>query len=155
MIYRVAVQMNLIGTKRVIELCKDLKNLKSFVHVSTAYANCDRTAIAEEVYKPPIEPNKLIEMLDLIDDNLANYIGPIIIKPKPNTYTYTKAIAESLVVQESMLGNGNGPLPTCIVRPSIITASWREPFPGWIGNKLITNLGTNFTIFYYFYNFLR
>jgi fatty acyl-CoA reductase len=125
--------MNLVGTKRVVELCKELKNLKAFVHVSTAYANCDRTTINEEVYKSPIEPNKLIEMLDLIDDNLANYISPIVIKPKPNTYTYTKAIAESLVVQECGNGPNGAHLPTCIVRPSIITASWREPFPGWIG----------------------
>lgn len=124
--------MNIIGTQKVIELCKDMKHLKVFVHVSTAYANCDRTTINEEIYKAPIEPKKLIEMLDLIDDNLANYISPIIIKPKPNTYTYTKHIAEALVSQECTKESCN--FRTTIVRPSIITASWREPFPGWIDN---------------------
>ena len=102
------------------------------MHVSTAYANCDKQTINEEVYKQPIDPKKLIEMLDLIDDNLANYIAPIIIKPKPNTYTYTKAIAETLVVQEC--SGTDCKFPTTIVRPSIITASWREPFPGWVDN---------------------
>ena len=46
----------------------------------------------------------------------------------PNTYAYTKAIAESLIIQECK------DIPTCIVRPSIVGASWREPFPGWIDN---------------------
>lgn len=145
---RVAVQMNLIGTQRVIELCKELKKLCAFVHVSTAYANCDRSTVAEEVYKPPIEPNKLIEMLDLIDDNLADYISPIIIKPKPNTYTYTKAIAEWLVVKECSNNNGHGPVPACIVRPSIITASWREPFPGWIGKSILNIFPLEFRLFF-------
>ena len=50
------------------------------------------------------------------------------IQLRPNTYTYTKAIAETLVVQECK------DLPCTIVRPSIVGASWREPFPGWIDN---------------------
>ncbi|KAK8780279.1 hypothetical protein V5799_018380 [Amblyomma americanum] len=46
----------------------------------------------------------------------------------PNTYTFTKRLAESLVLDE------RGAIPVAIVRPSIVTASWREPFPGWIDN---------------------
>ncbi len=45
---------------------------------------------------------------------------------RPNTYTFTKAIAESVIVKEC------GDLPCCIVRPSIIGSSWKEPFPGWV-----------------------
>ena len=37
---------------------------------------------------------------------------------KPNTYTYTKWIAETLLEQEA------GNLPVVIVRPSLIGASW-------------------------------
>lgn len=54
---------------------------------------------------------------------------PKVIQLRPNTYTYTKAIAESLVVQEC-----RDRIPCAIVRPSIVGASWREPFPGWIDN---------------------
>lgn len=36
-----------------------------FVHVSTAYANCDRRqAIEEVIYPPPLEPQKLIDALE-------------------------------------------------------------------------------------------
>jgi len=40
---------------------------------------------------------------------------------RPNTYTLTKALGEEVVVRE-----GSG-LPLCIVRPSIIGASYDEP----------------------------
>ena len=45
------------------------------------------------------------------------------INPMPNTYTYTKQMAESMLVAEA------GDMPLCIVRPSIVTAAWKEPFP--------------------------
>ncbi len=45
---------------------------------------------------------------------------------KPNTYTYTKWIAETLLEQEAEN------LPIVLVRPSLIGASWKEPFAGWV-----------------------
>lgn len=47
---------------------------------------------------------------------------------RPNTYTYTKAIAEQLI------GLERGDLPIAIVRPSIVVAGWREPLKGWVDN---------------------
>ena len=38
--------------------------LQVFVHVSTAYGNCDRPFIEEIVYPPPVEPQKLIDALE-------------------------------------------------------------------------------------------
>lgn len=51
-----------------------------------------------------------------------------LIGSRPNTYTFTKALAEHVLVQQS------GNLPVVIVRPSIVTAAWREPIPGWVDN---------------------
>ena len=47
---------------------------------------------------------------------------------RPNTYTFTKALAEKLVREE-----GEG-MPVAIVRPSIVVAALEEPAPGWIDN---------------------
>lgn len=121
--------MNIIGTKKVTDLCKRMKNLEAFVHVSTAYANCNRQYVSELVYNPPVHPDRIIECTDWITEDLATHITPSIIRPRPNTYTYTKAIAETLVMQECL-----NQLPCAIVRPSIVGASWREPFAGWIDN---------------------
>ncbi|OIW08507.1 hypothetical protein TanjilG_03183 [Lupinus angustifolius] len=43
----------------------------------------------------------------------------------PNTYVFTKAMGEMLV--EELRGN----LSIVIVRPSIVTGTFKEPFPGW------------------------
>ncbi|CAH1786735.1 unnamed protein product [Owenia fusiformis] len=125
---RVAVTMNLLAVRAMINLCKTFKQLDAFIHVSTAYANCDRTHIEETVYDPPVDPQKIIDALEWMDDETVEQLTPGLIKPKPNTYTYTKQLAESLLLNE-----GKG-LPLAIVRPSIVTASWQEPMPGWIDN---------------------
>ncbi len=43
----------------------------------------------------------------------------------PNTYTYTKSLAESLIAK-----HGNG-LPIAVVRPAIVETSVCKPFRGW------------------------
>ena len=50
---------------------------------------------------------------------------PKILGKFPNTYTYTKNLAERLLL------NQRGKIPFCLVRPSIINPSYSEPFPGW------------------------
>ena len=35
---------------------------------------------------------------------------------------------------EGVLGQEAGDLPVAVMRPSIVAASWREPFPGWVDN---------------------
>ncbi|XP_052218054.1 fatty acyl-CoA reductase 1-like isoform X2 [Dreissena polymorpha] len=125
---RVAVEMNVLGVRKMVCLCKRFKKLEVFVHVSTAYANCDRPYIEEIVYPTPVEPQKLIDALEWMDDSMLDGITPQLIGDKPNTYTYTKQLAEDLLVKE-----GKG-MPIAIVRPSIVGASWKEPIPGWIDN---------------------
>ncbi|RWR84729.1 putative oxidoreductase [Cinnamomum micranthum f. kanehirae] len=44
----------------------------------------------------------------------------------PNTYVFTKAMGEMLI------GNFRESLPLVIVRPTIITSTYKDPFPGWI-----------------------
>jgi len=49
----------------------------------------------------------------------------------PNTYTFTKAIAEHLILQ----GCAADGLEAQIVRPSIVGPAWAAPFPGWAGDR--------------------
>lgn len=125
---RVAVEMNVLGVRKMVNLCKNFKNLEVFVHVSTAYANCDRPYIEEVVYPTPVDPQKLIDALEWMDDDMLDSITPRLIGDKPNTYTYTKQLAEDLLIKE-----GAG-MPIAILRPSIVGAAWKEPIPGWIDN---------------------
>jgi len=61
---RLAVNMNLLAVRRMVKLCKRFKKLEVFVHVSTAYANCERPYIEEMIYPPPVEPQKLIDAME-------------------------------------------------------------------------------------------
>ena len=45
-----AININTKGTSRMIDLCKELKHVISFIHVSTAYSNAHLSEIEEKVY---------------------------------------------------------------------------------------------------------
>ena len=96
--------------------------------MSTAYTNCDQKLIQEKVYPSPVKAEKLIDACEWMPTHTLKQITPQLLMPMHNMYTYTKKLAESYVAQEF-----EG-LPCAIVRPSIIGATWREPFPGWIDN---------------------
>ncbi|KAM4523646.1 fatty acyl-CoA reductase 1 [Fundulus diaphanus] len=123
-----ALQLNVIATQQILALAQQIQHLEAFIHISTAYANCNRKYIDEIIYPPPVEPKKLIESLEWMDEDIVQEITPRLIGDRPNTYTYTKALAENVVQQVQ------DKLNICIIRPSIVGASWQEPFPGWIDN---------------------
>lgn len=54
---------------------------------------------------------------------MASSLTSQLVDKRPNTYTYTKALAEYVVKEESHN------VPAIIVRPSIIGAVLREPIP--------------------------
>ncbi|KAK7892045.1 hypothetical protein WMY93_024008 [Mugilogobius chulae] len=123
-----AMQLNVLATQKMLALGRKMKQLEIFIHVSTAYANCDRELIEEVIYPPPVDYRKLIDTLEWMDDDLVAAMTPKLIKERPNTYTFTKAIAEYVIQKEA------GDVNVAIVRPSIVGASWKDPFPGWIDN---------------------
>ncbi|CAF1537046.1 unnamed protein product [Adineta steineri] len=61
-------------------------------------------------------------MLDLITDRLLNKF--------PNTYAFTKGLAETYLASHAKH------LPLAIIRPSIIGSTWREPIPGFVDNYM-------------------
>uniref|UniRef100_A0A8D0BLD0 Fatty acyl-CoA reductase n=1 Tax=Salvator merianae TaxID=96440 RepID=A0A8D0BLD0_SALMN len=123
-----ALLLNVMGTQQLLVLARQMQKLEAFIHLSTAYANCNRRYIEEVVYPPPVEPKKLFDLVEWMDESLIKEITPKLIRDWPNTYTFTKALTEYLVQQEK------GNLNAAIIRPSIVGASWQEPFPGWVDN---------------------
>lgn len=125
---RTSINFNALGTRHMLELCRKMKKLEAFVHVSTAYSNCDRHDVGEQFYPITVPYQKIIELNEWMDDETLAAVTPQLLGNRPNTYTYTKALAETLLLNEK------GSLPVAIVRPSIVTAAWREPYPGWVDN---------------------
>lgn len=123
-----AINVNVRGIKEIIKFCKMCTRLKAIVHVSTAYANCPRSTVEEEFYKPPITGDNALALTKIFDDSKLESITKDIIKPWPNTYSFTKAIAESVVKEEA-----DG-LPIAVFRPSIVIGTSEGPIKGWINN---------------------
>lgn len=80
------------------------------------------------VYTPPIGPDKITSVVETLDENLVDTLTPRLIGSRPNTYTFTKALAES------WLKENKGDLPLVIVRPSIVISSVHGPLKGWVDN---------------------
>ncbi|XP_070391759.1 fatty acyl-CoA reductase 1-like isoform X2 [Dermacentor albipictus] len=124
---RKAVEVNLLGTRRVLDLCRQMPNICALVHVSTAYCNCDKPDVHEVIYSPCENYQKIIEDFQSAGND-ATGTAEEYLYGHPNTYTLTKSLAEALLLEE------RGDTPLAIVRPSTITASLREPLPGWVDN---------------------
>ncbi|XP_039310589.1 putative fatty acyl-CoA reductase CG5065 [Solenopsis invicta] len=53
---KIAVNLNVMGTNRILNLYRRMTNLISVIHVSTAYNNVDRREIAESIYTLKFTP---------------------------------------------------------------------------------------------------
>lgn len=142
-----AVEHNTLGPKRLLDFAHACKLDPVFVHVSTAYVNGRRRGEApEEILRPghdiageAFDLDREIELgLERGDRHLGMQRARL--HGWHDTYTYTKAMGEQLLVRE------HGDTPLAIVRPSIIESALAEPHPGWISglrmaDPLIAALG--------------
>ncbi|XP_073965485.1 putative fatty acyl-CoA reductase CG5065 isoform X1 [Choristoneura fumiferana] len=126
---RKAVDQNVRSVMRLMELCDTLPDMQAFVHVSTAYSNAELSTVAERVYPAPAPLPAVLALTSHVDDCALASLTQQYIAPKPNTYTFTKALAESAVER-----HGNTGYPIAIFRPTIVISALRHPFPGWIEN---------------------
>jgi thioester reductase-like protein/1-acyl-sn-glycerol-3-phosphate acyltransferase len=135
-----AAQINVQGALEVIDLAQRCGALQSLVMVSTAYvtpAN-EGLCVAEERLAPL--PRPAASIYGEIQSGRARRDALLRETGHPNTYTLTKSLAEHLAVERGAA------LPLTIVRPSIISASRRYPFPGWIDSSaafasVVTGIG--------------
>nr|XP_032525768.1 fatty acyl-CoA reductase 1-like [Danaus plexippus plexippus] len=125
---KVAARLNLRGTREAVELAKEIRNLEAFVHVSTSYANTNRQCIDEVIYPASGDWRDTLEVIENVDEHTLNVLTPKYLDKLPNTYVFTKQLAEHVVNEQK------GKLPIVIMRPSIVISSVREPMVGWIEN---------------------
>ncbi|VFQ71447.1 unnamed protein product [Cuscuta campestris] len=143
--YDVAMSINTLGAINVLNFAKKCLNLKMIVHVSTAYVCGDKTGSVletpfrlEDTYVDIDEEKKVIEEKLLELKALIATEKQVRVAMKslgierakvhgwPNTYSFTKAMGEMLLLKYKE--------KLCVVtlRPTIITSTYKEPFPGWI-----------------------
>ncbi|XP_044727613.1 fatty acyl-CoA reductase 1-like [Chrysoperla carnea] len=125
-----AILINTRGTREMLRILKQMKNLKVFLHTSTTYCNVDKDvdAIEEKVYKATANWETMISAAETMDKNVLNFLEQKILNKFPNTYTFSKNLAEVIVSENC------GEIPTVIFRPTVVMGTEKEPMPGWVDN---------------------
>ncbi len=121
-----AAAANIASSLNLLDFAKTCPRLASMVAVSTAYVTPfrpDGSPIEEKLVDLPLPAETIYAEISRGNVNAKELLA---MTGHPNTYTLTKCIAEHLLTTR------RGNVPLSLVRPSIISASWRYPFPGWI-----------------------
>lgn len=124
-----ATEINITGALRVLTFGQSCPKLERLVQVSTAYVTPhpgDNVPVEEKLVNLPFDAEAVYET---IRAGKADEKALLAQTGHANTYTFTKCIAEILI--EKRRGN----LPVTVVRPSIVSACRRYPFPGWIDSR--------------------
>jgi alcohol-forming fatty acyl-CoA reductase len=113
-----AIEINLLGTKKIVNLVLGLEKLKSFVHVSTLYSNCNRKEeIDEKIYDHTLSYHQLIPVAKILKNMKVKEreeMEKLLFQNLPNTYTLTKHFSEKLVYHQAFF------MPAGIFRPPIV-----------------------------------
>ena len=91
-----ALRINYFGCMKMLELAHECKRLQVFTHVSTAYVNCNRPSgiVEEEIYDLDIDVEDTVKQLMAMNPQEVALKEKTLIGDFPNTYTYTKSMAE-------------------------------------------------------------
>ncbi|KAI3839305.1 hypothetical protein MKX03_016849 [Papaver bracteatum] len=146
--YDVAFDTNTMGSKHVLQFSKKCVQLKLLLHVSTAYVWGEKSGLLFEIPLKGTWPNLDTQFeMKLISQRLQELKAEQISKKEeatamkefgiqrsrlfgwPNTYVFTKAMGEMEIGELIECRND---LPVVILRPTMITSTFKEPFPGWI-----------------------
>ncbi|GFT03697.1 fatty acyl-CoA reductase [Trichonephila clavipes] len=117
------LKINVLGVYRVAQVCLKMTKLQALVHVSTAYSFCHNPLITEDMHCEKIPIHIMLDF-DSMSDERIEHICDSYRKSRPSNYQYSKALGETLLVQ-----GFSDRIPVIIVRPGIITAAAKEPFP--------------------------
>lgn len=127
--------VNLRGTRELLNLAAECKQLHMFAYISTAFSHCERKHIDEKFYDVPIDPEEMIRIAEHFEETNENedvldVITESFVSPWPNTYSFSKALSEELMRQHGQR------IPIVVIRPSI--SKWI--FGMWIESNLLNVL---------------
>ncbi|XP_049546653.1 fatty acyl-CoA reductase wat-like [Anopheles darlingi] len=126
---RSLIHSNVRGTRDLMTIALQCRNLRIFLYISTAFSHCVREEIGEQFYEPKLDPSLLITIAERESDaDALEVLSGKLFEPWPNAYAFTKSLSEELVRRY------RSKLPVAIIRPSIITTTKEDPLAGWTDN---------------------
>ncbi|XP_027345647.1 probable fatty acyl-CoA reductase 4 [Abrus precatorius] len=151
--FDVSMGVNTMGALHVLNFAKNCHRAKVLVHISTAYVCGEAKDEKVILQEKPFEMGQTLNGTSKLDihaemDSLKRKMDELqsknatenIIKYAmkdygikranlygwPNTYAFTKAMGEMLVMHHK------DNVPLIIIRPTMVTSTFNDPFPGWI-----------------------
>jgi alcohol-forming fatty acyl-CoA reductase len=124
-----ATRINITGALDVLAFAQECPRLTRLVDVSTAYVTPhpgDGVPVREELVELPWDAEEVYRRILAGEADEKELLAE---SRHANTYTLTKCLAEVLLARR----RGNTPLT--LLRPSIVSACRRFPFPGWIDSR--------------------
>ncbi|XP_058121417.1 putative fatty acyl-CoA reductase CG5065 [Anopheles ziemanni] len=124
-----AIKNNICSTYELFEMLKSTATaLRAVVHVSTAYSNPENQYVEEKLYPPKYDWRTLVQAVDRYEPQTLDALMKKLSQNSPNTYTYTKGLAEQVC------NDYRSEIPLAIVRPSVVLFTIQEPMVGWVDN---------------------
>ncbi|KAF8050583.1 hypothetical protein N665_1937s0012 [Sinapis alba] len=148
--YDVALRINAFGALNVLNFAKKCVKAQLLLHVSTAYVCGERSGLIQEIPfamgethhgKNKVDINTEMQLVEqrlkqlaeqgCSEEETKHAMRDLGLKRAklfglPNTYAFTK------VMGEMFLGHYRENMPIVIIRPTMITSTFSDPFPGWI-----------------------
>jgi len=124
-----ATAINVTGALRVLDFAESCAGLNRLVHGSNAYVTPhpgEGIPVEEKLVELPFDAEAVYARI-LAGE--ADEKGLLAQTGHANTYTFTKCVAELL------LSKRRATTPLTLLRPSIVSACRRYPFPGWIDSR--------------------
>ncbi|KVH90712.1 Fatty acyl-CoA reductase [Cynara cardunculus var. scolymus] len=150
-LYDVALAINTLGSKHVSDFVNECFNMKLLLHISTAFVSGDNPGIILEtpfkigetlngkndlnIREEKNATQERLEQLtvekadeEVVSSAMKDFgIQRAQLHGWPNTYVFTKAMGETLLLEGLRKD-----VSLVIVRPTISSSTYKEPFPGWI-----------------------
>uniref|UniRef100_A0A182MBQ0 Fatty acyl-CoA reductase n=1 Tax=Anopheles culicifacies TaxID=139723 RepID=A0A182MBQ0_9DIPT len=124
-----AIKTNICSTQELFEILRTTApKIRAVIHVSTAYSNPENFHVEEKLYPPKYDWKKLVQAVDRYEPETLDALMQKLSHNSPNTYTYTKGLAEQVC------NDYCNELPLAIVRPSVVLFTIQEPMSGWVDN---------------------
>ncbi|KAK3930853.1 Fatty acyl-CoA reductase wat [Frankliniella fusca] len=123
-----AILLNARGTREVVELCKKMPNLRVLQYVSTTYCFTKEAVLKEQAYRAHHDWRTMIAVAEAEDKATLEAVSLKILDYQPNTYTFSKALAENVI------NDARHDIPVMIFRPAVVVSSISEPVKGWLDN---------------------
>ncbi|XP_013733053.2 putative fatty acyl-CoA reductase 7 isoform X2 [Brassica napus] len=148
--YDVALRINTFGALNVLNFAKKCVKSQLLLHVSTAYVCGERSGVIQEkpfAFGETLNGRTKVDIeteMQLVEQKLKSLVEQGCSEEEtkhamkdlgtkraklygwPDPYVFTKAMGEMF------LGQYRENMPIVIIRPTMITSTFLDPFPGWI-----------------------